>query len=370
MFGLMLFIAGINNAKAQTESINWGDYITDEMAQKLTRNLTNGLSPIEGGQIYELFMLANDITSLSDFADIMDNLTKHKDYAAKFILEVNSNFACPHCYFQSIVGFTWREIAMAKVAGSKMQDIINTKKERALIEKWDKQGKDTTTFTRGRVTHSTTHPKFVFYPQNGSGTDTVHKYPVKIGDWWPIYDRDINIPFIVGENGEISNDFREKIKQYGMDSICVRQPAERWFEKLDTTISVPSRNYFGVAMRRNEMHKSTTSYVATLKYDKKNREWIIKKCENNKARLKDWFGWIEAPKKWTPKETLGVDSYDAMLEWMSNYFNDTLNGYDGKMCKIEFTFIPYGKIRYYINSCLIGEYILYPSIQIDNIERK
>lgn len=368
----VMCILGIMNTNAQSENINWDDYISDGMAQKLKRNLTNGLSPVEGGQIYELFMLANNITSLSDFAVIMDDLTKHKEYAAKFILEINSNFVCPHCYFQTTVGFTWEEIGMAKVAGVKMQEMLEIQQERAIIAEWNNHGKDTATFSRGYMKNRTTHPQFVFYIKNGSVTDTVHKYPLEVGDWRPDVDGDKNIQFIVGENGVISDDFRKKVKQYGMDSICVLLPAKRGFKRLDTVIAVPSKNYFGVAIHRNEMHKTTTSYVATLKYDKKTGRWMIMDCKNKYVRLKDWFdqaqGWIGLNEKWTPKQTLEVDSYETLLEWMNSYFNDTLKGYDGKKVQITFTFIPKGNIRYFINGCLIGKYKLMPNIQIDNVE--
>ena len=365
---LMICVVGIANLGAQSENINWDDYISDGMAQKLKRNLTNGLSPIEGGQIIKLFMSANNITSHSDFAVIMDNLTKHKEYAAKFILEVNSNFVCPHCYFQSTVGFTWEEIGMAKVASIKMQELWEIQQERAIIAEWNNHGKDTTTFSRGYIGNRITHPEFVFYLKNGNITDTVQKYPLEVGDWWPVADSDKNIRFIVGENGEISDDFRKKVKQYGVDSIFARLPAKRGFKRLDTAIAVPSRNYFGVAIHRNEMLKTTTSYIATLKYDKKTGKWMIKNCNNKYGRLKDWFDPSRSWGKWSPKQTLEIDNYDALLEWMNNYFNDTLKGYDGKKVQITFTFIPNGNIRYFINGCLIGKYKLMPSIQIDNME--
>ncbi len=364
----MICVVGIANLGAQSENINWDDYISDGMAQKLKRNLTNGLSPIEGGQIIKLFMSANNITSHSDFAVIMDNLTKHKEYAAKFILEVNSNFVCPHCYFQSTVGFTWEEIGMAKVASIKMQELWEIQQERAIIAEWNNHGKDTTTFSRGYIGNRITHPEFVFYLKNGNITDTVQKYPLEVGDWWPVADSDKNIRFIVGENGEISDDFRKKVKQYGVDSIFARLPAKRGFKRLDTAIAVPSRNYFGVAIHRNEMLKTTTSYIATLKYDKKTGKWMIKNCKNKYGRLKDWFDPSRSWGKWSPKQTLEIDNYDALLEWMNNYFNDTLKGYDGKKVQITFTFIPNGNIRYFINGCLIGKYKLMPSIQIDNME--
>ena len=370
---LMICVVGIANLGAQSENINWDDYISDGMAQKLKRNLTNGLSPIEGGQIIKLFMSANNITSHSDFAVIMDNLTKHKEYAAKFILEVNSNFVCPHCYFQSIVGFTWEEIVMAKVASIKMQELWEIQQERAIIAEWNKNGKETMTFSRYDERNGRFHPKFVFYPKIGDILDTITIQPEEVGGWSPNEGYgDLNIPFLVYEDGWISDGFRSKIKQYGMDSICVLYPAERRFEKLDTVISVPSSNSFGVAVRTNKIRDINTSYIATVKYDKKTGKWTIKKCENKYGKLKDWFDqshrWIGAYEQMTPKNAMGFDCYEDMVEWMSSYFNDILRDKDGNKYKIEFTFIPIGNIRYFINRCLIGEYKLKPRIQVDNME--
>jgi hypothetical protein len=88
--------------------------------------------------------------------------------------------------------------------------------------------------------------------------------------------------------------------------------------------------------------------------------------------LKDWFDqshrWIGAYEQMTPKNAMGFDCYEDMVEWMSSYFNDILRDKDGNKYKIEFTFIPIGNIRYFINRCLIGEYKLKPRIQVDNME--
>ena len=123
------------------------------------------------------------------------------------------------------------------------------------------------------------------------------------------------------------------------------------------------------------MMYSNQSYIATVKYDKKTGKWMIKDCENKDGKLKDWYDCAQrlmgsGYEKNTPKNLFGVDSYEAMLEWMSGYFNNALNGKDGKKYQIEFTFVPYGIILYYINGCPFGKYDLTAFIQIDNIEKK
>lgn len=158
-----------------------------------------------------------------------------------------------------------------------------------------------------------------------------------------------------------------------MDSICVLHPAEKRFERLDTVIPVPSANYFGVHGSQKHLRDVNKSYVATVKFDKKTGKWIMKECENRYGQLKDWFvrsrtlngSW----ESWSPKETMGFDSYDDITAWMNSYFNGILQGKEGKKYQIEFTFVPM-EIYYYINRCLIGRYDLKQRIQINKIEKK
>ena len=378
---LMICVVGITNLNAQSENVNWNAYISDRMAQKIADGILKAYPANEREMRIQLFMNANNINSVSTCSDILYNLKNHKEEAANFILAIFSSWPMitPRYFFQSI-GFNEVEIEWAVKAGTKKQELLKKKEgdekkaeEKAIIAEWEKEGKETMTFSRYDERYGRFHPKFVFYPKIGEVSDTVTIQPEEAGGWSPNEEYgDINIPFLVFEDGEISDGFRKKIKQYGMDSICVLYPAERRFERLDTVISVPSSNLFGVAVRLNKMRDSYTSYVATVKYDKKIGRWIIKNCENKNGKLKDWFDqsqrWIGAYEAMTPKNTLGFDCYEDIIEWMNNYFNDILRGKDGKKCKIEFTFVPIGKIRYFINRCLIGEYKLKPKIQVDNIE--
>ena len=374
----------MTNAKAQTDGILWDAYISDKMAEKVAKGILNAYPSNEREMRIQLFMNANNISSTSACADVLYNIKNNKEAVANFILAIFSSapMVTPRYFFQSI-GFNEMEIDMAVQAGTKKQEALKRKeedkkaaKEKAIIAEWDKHGKETMTFSRDDERYGRFHPKFAFYIKLPKVSDTVIIQPEEKGGWLPNEEYgDINMRFIVGEDGEVSVDFRKKIKQYGIDSICVLYPADRRFERLDTVISVPSVNYFGLSVRRNNMLYSNQSYIATVKYDKKTGKWVIKDCENKEGKLKDWFDGAQrlmgtGDKESTPKNLFGVDCYENLLEWMSGYFNKALNGKDGKKYQIEFTFIPYGIIRYYINGCPFGKYDLQPFIQIDNIEKK
>lgn len=384
LLGILVCLIGMTNAKAQSDGILWDAYISDKMAEKVAKGILSAYPPNEREMRIRLFMNANNISSTSACADVLYNIKNNKESVANFILAIfsSSPMVTPRYFFQSI-GFNEMEIDMAVQAGTKKQEVLKKKEEdrktaeeRAIITEWDKHGKETMTFSRYDERYGRFHPKFVFYPRIGDVSDTVTIQPEEAGGWIPNEEYgDLNIPFLVFEDGEISDSFRKKIKQYGMDSICVLYPAERRFERLDTVISVPSSNHFGVAVRRNTIRDENTSYVATVKYDKKTGEWIIKECYNRYGKLKDWFvksqhwngtrAW-----EWSPKNTLGVETYEDLLVRLSHNINDTLKGMDGKKYQIEFTFIPTGKIYYYINGCGIGKYALKAYIKIDSIERK
>ena len=385
ILGILFCIIGMTNAKAQSNGILWDAYISDKMAEKVANGILNAYPPNEREMRIQLFMNANNINSTSTCTDVLYNIKNKKEAVANFILAIFSSapMVTPRLFFQSI-GFNEMEIDMAVQAGTKKQEILKKKEEdkktaeeKAIIADWKEHGKETMTFSRDDERYGRFHPKFAFYIKLPKVSDTVTIQPKERGGWIPNEELgDVNIRFIVGENGEISGDFRRKIKQYGLDSIGVLHPADRRFERLDTAISVPSVNYFGVSVRRNNMLYSNQSYIATVKYDKKTGKWMIKDCENKEGKLKDWFDRAQrltgntSYEKQTPKNLFGVDSYEALLEWMSGYFNKTLNDKDSKKYQIEFTFVPYGIILYYINGCPFGKYDLQPFIHINNIEKK
>ena len=377
ILGILVCIIGMMNIKAQTDGILWDAYISDKMAEKVAKGIMNAYPPNEREMRIQLFMNANNISSTSACADVLYNIKNNKEAVANFILAIfsSSPMITPRYFFQSI-GFNEMEIDMAVQAGTKKQEVLKRKeedKERAIIAEWDKHGKETMTFSiYDEKADGKTHPKFAFYIKLPKVSDTVIIQPEKSYGWIPNEEYgDVNLRFLVYENGDIPDDFRRKIKQYGIDSICVLHPAEKRFERLDTVISVPSANYFGLSVRRNEMLYSNQSYVATVKYDKKTGKWTIKDCKNNYGKLKDWFDRAQrGNREDTPKILFGVDNYEDLLEWMSRYFNRALNGKNDKKYQIEFTFVPFGVIHYYINGCPFGKYDLQPFIKIDNIEKK
>lgn len=375
---LLICAVGVKNLCAQSENVNWNAYISDKMAQKIADGILKAYPSNEREMRIQLFMNANNISSVSTCADILHNLENHKDAAANFILAIfsSSPMITPAYFFQSI-GFNEIEIEMAVKAGEKKQELLRDKKKRdeqAEIERWKKEGKYITFSSNYDKELGQVPPKFVFFPKLFGISDTVIIQPEGCGRYvLNPYEGDVEIRFVVSENGEISNDFREKIKQYGMDSICVLHPAEKRFERLDTVIPVPSANYFGVHGSQKHLRDVNKSYVATVKFDKKTGKWIMKECENRYGQLKDWFvrsrtlngSW----ESWSPKETMGFDSYDDITAWMNSYFNGILQGKEGKKYQIEFTFVPM-EIYYYINRCLIGRYDLKQRIQINKIEKK
>lgn len=375
---LMVCVVGITNINAQSENVNWNAYISDRMAQKIADGILKAYPANEREMRIQLFMNANNISSVSTCADILYNLKNHKGEAANFILAIFSSWPMitPNYFFQSI-GFNEIEIEWAVKAGTKKQEILreeedNKKKreERAVIERWNKEGKDIMTFGRYDERYGRFHPVFVFYTRISGVLDSIKIQPEELGGYIPKK----SIEFIVDEYGRISDDFLKEIKQYGMDSVYVKYPADRRFEKLDTVIAVPSRNYFGVTIQMNEMRDANTSYVATVKYDKKIGKWNMKECENKYGKLKDWFAqsqrWIGAYERLTPKKTMGFDSYEAIVDWMNEFFNTILQGKEGKKYQIEFTFVPMGNVSYYINRCFIGKFDLKPRIQVDSIKMK
>ena len=382
LLGLIICFIGITNTNAQKENTNWDAYISDRMAQKVADGIMKAYPPNEREARILLFMNANNISSTSICSDILYNITNHKEEVANFVLAVFSSYPMitPGYFFETI-GFTKSEIDMAVKAGTKKQEILRQKenekkkqKERDIIADWNQYGKEVMSFSMYDRQNGRFHPKFEFYTRISGVLDSVIFQPEEEGGWRPtVQYGDKNIRFIVDEFGEVSDSFRKEIKQYGMDSIRVIYPADRRFEELDTVIAVPSVNYFGVEVRRNEIRAANTSYVATVKYDKKNGKWVIKECENKDGKLKDWFDesqrWTGEYERWTPKNSLGFDNYEAMLELLNKSFDDTLNDKDGKKYQIEFTFIAPGKLCYYINGCLISEYNLDFAIQMDKIEK-
>ncbi len=372
---LMVCVVGITNINAQSENVNWNAYISDRMAQKIADGILKAYPANEREMRIQLFMNANNISSVSACTDVLYNLKNHKEAAANFILAIFSSWPMitPDYFFQSI-GFNEIEIEWAVKTGTKKQEILreeedNKKKreERAVIERWNKEGKDTMTFGRFFV-----HPVFVFYTKISGVLDSIEIQPKELGGLF----QDKSIEFIVDENGNISVDFLKEIKQYGMDSVSVKHPAYRRFEKIDTVITVPSKNFLGVTTLMKKIRNANTSYVAVVKYDKKTDKWVMKKCENKYGKLKDWFDqtkqlwWTGLYEDVTPKKTMGFDCYEDIVEWMNIFFNDTLSGKEGKKYQIEFTFIPMGNVSYYINGCLIGKFELKPRIQVDSIEMK
>ena len=369
-------------ANAQSEIINYNTYITDDMAKKVANGITQALPLTERESRTWAFINANGISSTSECASILNNITNYKEKVANFIVSIYSRGGLiptfPIAFFESI-GFSDMEIEMAmKVAKLKLemlrQDELEKRiaEEKGLINQWEEEGKDTIHFFEYDKRQERIQPSFVIaFRRTLEISDSIVILPDEYRSCDLSSDKgDVEVRFFIDEYGNISQNDMKEMQRYGIDTIKVLSPAMRYFEMMDTSYSVPSVNYLGIHAHRNSIQDKNKSYTATIRYDKKTDSWIVKKVNNKYGKLYDWFEKAYLyEKEWSPRAVLGVENYDELIEWLNDKLNKVLKGEDGKEFSIEFSFYPPGEITYYLNRRRIAQGKLKLAIQIIKKER-
>lgn len=369
-------------ANAQSETINYNIFITDDMAKKVANGITQALPLNERESRAWAFINANGISSTSECASILNNITYHKEKVANFIVSVFSRGelipSFPITFFESI-GFSDLEIEMAKkVATLKLevlrQDELEKRiaEEKGIINQWEEEGKDTIHFFEYDKRHERIQPSFVIYfHRTLEISDSIIILPSEYRNWDLSSDKgDVEVRFFIDEYGNISQNDMVEMQRYGVDNIKVFSPAMRYFEMMDTSYSVPSVNYLGIHSKRNSIQDKNKSYTATIRYDKKTDSWTVNKVNNKYGKLHDWYEKsYQYEKEWSPRAVLGVENYDGLIEWLNEKLNKVLKDQDGKEYSIEFGFYPPGEITYYLNRRRIAQGKLKLAIQIIKKEK-
>ncbi len=369
-------------ANAQSEMIDYNTYITDGMAKKVANGITQALPLKERESRTWAFINANGISSTSECASILNNITYHKEKVANFIVSIYSRGGLiptfPIAFFESI-GFSDMEIEMAmKVATLKLemlrQDELERKiaEEKGIINQWEEEGKDTLRFFEYDKQQERIQPSFVIdFHRNLEISDSIIILPEEYRSYILSSDKgDVEVRFFIDEYGNISQNDMKEMQRYGVDTIKVLSPAMRYFEMMDASYSVPSINYLGIHAHRNSIQDRNKSYTATIRYDKKTDSWKVKKVNNKYGKLYDWFEKAYLYEKdWSPRAVLDVESYDELIEWLNDKLNIVLKDQNGKEYSIEFSFYPPGKVTYYLNRRRIAQGKLQLAIKILKKER-
>lgn len=163
-----------------------------------------------------------------------------------------------------------------------------------------------------------------------------------------------------------------------LNNVYIISPGSYTFSGLDTTISVPTRNYIRVVeehrvvkYRNTELEKEFTKLEVVVVRNKATQQWTLKSSDEKKVRK--WFtrfqpnnlyAW-KKPMKWL----LCVEDVDEFIGMLNAQINNNLLWSNHKKCRLYLTIVGCGERFYYINNYKLEETTYIPfEAKIDQVE--